>query len=141
MRRILLVLTVAVVMAAMMLATAVPALADKGGGGHFGVKTNPEGCDQFYDPVCESTITDSGGSGGPDGGGGGHFSNYWIRDRAERVDYAKESYSGGHGGPGGGGGGRCTDEGNLGTEFTRTEHGSDPVCPNEIPQSEIGPNG
>ncbi len=84
-KRILLLVTVALVMALMMAFGAGAAFADKGGGGHFA-------CD---DTGCHA----SGGFGGPDGG----FGNNFTYDPSE----PEVTISGGSGGPGGGQGGRC----------------------------------
>ena len=86
MRRIFLVLAVALVMAAMLVATAVPAFA----GG------------QCTRPTGEFTSC-AGGGGGKGGGGGEHF----FTTNAEDGPRTFLDVSGGSGGPGGGEGGRC----------------------------------
>jgi uncharacterized membrane protein len=90
MRRILFVLSVALVMAAMMVVTAVPAFADPGGKrGHTTV--DPE----------TGEYTFAGGSGGGNGSGsGGQGGRYTIN-----TD--KYTIVGGYGTRGGGGGGQC----------------------------------
>ena len=116
MRRILTVLAVAALMAAMMAFGALPAFADKGGGGHkseceygdtscvmSGGGRNPygggSGGSQLYG--ADSPLRISGGGTSPDGSGGGGHAVY------DPLGDPYVAFSGGGSGPDGGAGGRC----------------------------------
>ncbi len=100
MKRIITVLAVALVMAAMMVATAAPAFADKDGGGHC-TRERQGDFEQVGVEEC------AGGSGGPGGGGGGKTTNVFI----DEVPFAQRTTGGGSDfrGTGEGGGGKCTE--------------------------------
>lgn len=108
MRRILLVLPAAALMAAMVVASAVPAFADAGGQrGHL-TTFGSGGCD-FTVQTCTSGFTRSGGSGGPGGGHGGRTT--FTSTEGPGVDTLTQSSQGGFGRQSGlphGGGGNCT---------------------------------
>ncbi len=104
MRRIMLLVTVGLVMAAMMAFGAGAAFADKGGGGHF---------------ACDGTGCHvSGGAGGPGGG----FGSYFTNDFSE----LEVTISGGNGGLGGGQGGRCE------LEYLPGEDETEPVITKDV---------
>ena len=112
MKRILRVMTVGLVMAAMMALGAGAALADKGGGGH--TKCDNTGVCQF-----------SGGGGSREGGGGGHFHSQGPLEDQQFTS------SGGSGGNDGGGGGMCEGSynGYTDTRIITEEHGSSAPWP------------
>jgi hypothetical protein len=97
-RRIILLLSVATLMAVMLVAMAMPAFADKGGGGHC----TEGGFDGIVVEEC------AGGSGGPGGGGGGKTQTF-----SDNEGPAVQQTTGGGSnfrGTGEGGGGRdCFD--------------------------------
>jgi hypothetical protein len=105
MKRILMVLAVAALMVAMMVSTAMPAFADKGGGGH---------CEQLQ-PHLEDCF---GGGSEPGGGGGGGF----TQTATDREGNVVETITTGGGsnfrGTGSGGGGK----------FCQTTLGVDQGC-------------
>ncbi len=103
-KRIITVLAVALVMAAMMVATAAPAFADKGGGGHC-TRERQGDFEQVGVEEC------AGGSGGPGGGGGGKTTNVFIEQISETGPVFTETTGGGSNfrGTGEGGGGKCTE--------------------------------
>ena len=102
MRRILMLLTVALVMAATMVASAVPAFADKGGGGHTTFSTNGGDC---VTTACQLSVTDTGKRHGGQGGG---RSTYTVTaDFGSDPPVLEEELST-QGGGKGTGGGNCT---------------------------------
>jgi hypothetical protein len=114
MRRILLVLSVAALMAAMMLAMAVPAFADpEGVRGHHTTSGNLwEGCDWSQEP-CSGSWFDAGGSGSQGGGGGGLETGDQAIDGTIREP-AENSFSiQNRGGNSDSGGGYCTTDYNY----------------------------
>jgi hypothetical protein len=104
MRRILLVLTAAMVMALMVVAMALPAFAGSGGGLHCTLDESGE-----YADSCQGGYGYGGG-----GGGGGSGQNYTAETNPPEGEPAVV-HAGGYGGGGkhlgpegsGGGGGRC----------------------------------
>ena len=114
MRRILLVLSVAALMAAMVLAMAVPAFADPEVQGH--ITDNLEGCETLLDP-CTITHTSAGKEGNVVGGPG-NFKNEVFTDPSARGTtdpiFGGSSSSSGHTEDGGG---RRTTEGNIPGDF------------------------
>jgi hypothetical protein len=99
-------MAVALVMAAMVVASGMPAFADPGKNpGHYTTSTS---CDPIT-LACSTQSTGSGNIGSPgsgDGGGGGHYSSTSTTDNSSST--LTNSQQGGRGGPGGGSGRNCT---------------------------------
>ena len=137
-RRIVVLVTAGLAMAAMMALGAGAALADKGGGGHTECDDNTGIC-QFSGGsgsreegggggnafVGGGETSISGGGGSREGGGGGHFH---VQGPGEAQQITS---SGGSGGKDGGGGGKCEGEynGYTDTQIITEERGSSAPFP------------
>ena len=135
MKRILTLMAVGLVMAAMMALGAGAALADKGGGGH--TKCDNTGCQWSGGggsregggggnvDYIGGEISGSGGGGSREGGGGNHFH---LQGPHEDQQFTS---SGGSGGNDGGGGGMCEGAYNGYTDTLNIteEHGSSAPYP------------